>query len=347
MTNREKIELHKTWWRRENNAPLQAHFAPIQLPFGGLDISVPVKEIGPRKQANAVVQATVAQDLLVVARVDFGPAFLPALAGAGFQHDGHTSWNIPIAERCADVTIPDFTPDNPLWIAYTERREQMLAHWSWEGYLPGHASNVGPLDIVAGLLGPENLALEMYEDPAGVLELALAAADLLAAVMREDLAALRARGPADGTTELYSIWLPGNGVRFVEDFTALIGPKQTREFVLPASRRATQGFDSILYHTHSAAWRNLPIMAEIGGNVAIEFGTDPGGPDLATRIVAARQVQELGLPLQYGSWNHRLSDVEIDQVVTGLDPRGLILRFQTESCAEAAKLYDRIASKGE
>lgn len=300
--------------------------------------------IGGRKRANGLALAQVAQDLLVVQRVDFGPAFLPALAGAGFHYDGHTSWSTPVAERCAEVKFRGFDPSQPLWEAYVVRRAEMLKHWSWETYLPGHTNNIGPLDIVAALIGTENLRMQMSDDPEGVKALSLEVADFVAEIMRDEVATLRAKGPADGTTDVFRIWMPGNGTRFVEDVTVLIGPEQTREFVLPASRRATQGFDSVLYHTHSAAWKNLPIMTEMGGRLAVEFGTDPGNPDLDTRIAAVRALQECGLPVQYGSWNHPLSDAEIQRVVDRLDPRGLILRFQADSVEHSNRLYEKLST---
>lgn len=343
VSNRDRVKLHEAWWRRENTRPLVDNFAPVAMPHGGLDIEVSVERIGERKIGNARALETVAQDLLVVQRVDFGPAILPALAGAGFHHDPHTSWNTPVAERCSDLKDLRFDRNHPLWIAYAERRDEMLRHWSWDTFLPGHLNNVGPFDILAGLMGSEALMMQMFDDPAGVAEVAGAAAELLADVMREEATALRKLGPAEGTTDGFRVWLPGNGTRFVEDFTALIGPEQTRECILPASRRATEGFDSILYHTHSAAWKNLPIMAEVGGRVAIEFGTDPGQPDLDTRIATVRGLQERGLPVQYGSWNHPLGPAERQRVLDALDPRGLIVRFQVSSVTESESIYREVA----
>lgn len=341
-SNRERVALHESWWRRENDRPLVDNFVPLDLPFKGLDINVPVGQIGERKSTNARVMAEAAQDLLVVQRVDFGPALIPALAGAGFMHDAHTSWNTPVAEHCRDLKVRPFDPRHPLWIAYTQRREELLRHWSWDTFLPGHLNNVGPFDILAALLGPENLILEMTDDPEGVKALSLQAAELLADVMHADIRALREHGPSEGTTDVFGFWLPGNGTRFVEDFTALIGPEYVREFVLPASRRAVHGFDSVLYHTHSAAWRNLPTMVDLQCRLAVEFGTDPGEPGLQTRIDTTRRLQQLGLPVQYGSWNHVLTQDEIRHVVSSLQPRGLALRFQFRDRADSEATFSRI-----
>lgn len=346
MDNRDRIRLHEAWWRRENERPLVDNFTSAKFPYPELDFNVPVEQIGERKRANALALGEVTQDLLVTQRIDFGTAFLPALAGAGFNADGATSWNTPIAERCADVELKPFEPSGALWDAYAQRRTELLKHWSWDTYLPGHTNYIGPLDMVAALIGSQNLLMQMYDDPDGVGALSLSAADFINAVMLDDINALRSAGPHDGVTDIFQLWMPGNGSRLAEDFSVMVGPDQTTEFIVPAARRTVRGIDSVFYHTHSAAFRNVPIMAGIGGRVAVEFGTDPGRPELEDRISTVRGLQERNIPVQYGSWKHPLTDEEIRRVVEGLDARGLILRFQTESAEESRRLYERIKGLG-
>ncbi len=347
MDQRHLIPLHLAWWNRTNRRPLVANWAPLDLPYTGLDLHVPPEAIAERKAANAAVEATIQQDLLVTQRVDFGPALIPALAGAGFQDDGRTSWNHPVAETCAQVRIPAFDPGHPLWVAYCARRDRMLDAWAWDRYLPAHTNNVGPVDILAGILGPDRLAAEVMDDPQGVAELALQAADFFIAVMDAELAALQARGPADGATDLYQIWLPGRGCRLTEDFSVLVGPRQVRDCFQPADRRVAAAFDSILFHTHSGAWRSVVDLVRIGGRTAVEFGTDPGRPGLAERISTTVKLQAEGLPVQYGSWRHPLTDAEIAEVVRGLDPRGLMIRLWAGSVDEAKRLHDLVLALAE
>lgn len=333
------VDLHLSWWKRENRRPLIGHFAPLHLPHSGLDIDVPVEAIPARKIANAKAQAFLAQDLLVTQRVDFGPALLPALAGAGFEHDGSTSWNHAVVSSCRDATVAPFNPDHPLYRAYAERRDAMLKGWDGS-FIPGHTNNVGPFDILAGIVGPETLAMDMLDDPQRVIALGEQAADFFSAFMHEEIKACRKVGLMDGMSDLYSIWFPNNGIRMVEDYSALVGPDLVESVLQPVVRRAVASFDSALFHTHSAAYRGLLPLTDTGILTAVEFGTDPGGPDLDTRLKTAQQLQAAGHPVQYGSWKYPLTPAERARVFAELNPKGLMVRFQAESPDEALRWYN-------
>jgi hypothetical protein len=134
--------------------------------------------------------------------------------------------------------------------------------------------------------------------------------------------------------------MPGRGCRLTEDFSVLVGPRQVRSAFRPADSRVAAAFDSILFHTHSGAWRSVVDLVQIGGRVAVEFGTDPGKPGLQDRIATARRLQQLGLPVQYGSWKHQLTAAEIAQVVAGLEVPGLMIRLWGSTVDEAHRLRD-------
>ncbi len=328
MTNQEKIALHLVWWRRENPAPLVAPYIPVAAPYGGLDIEVPPAQIAARKLANAEVEAGLPGDTLIVAGVEFGPAFLPALAGAGFAHDGHTSWSSPAFHSAAEASVPHFDPQHPLFVAYRRRLEPLLEHWSWDNYLPGLADYLGPMDIIAGLLGPETLAIEMLDNPEAVRRLAQDAAAFMAEVLDYERDLQRQAGVPGGVTDNFGVWLPGMGVRTSEDFAVLVGPAQFDDFFVEADSRAYANSDHVFMHVHSAACRNMPGFLKTRAIGAIELGNDPNGPDLTTRLETARLIQASGRSLQFGSWEIPLPAAEIERAMTALDPRGLLVRFQ-------------------
>ena len=328
MTNREKAELHKTWWRRENAAPLVAPYIPSASPYGGLDIEVPPASIVARKKANAEVEAGLPGDTLIVAGVEFGPAFLPALAGAGFEHDGHTSWSIPAFRSAAEASVRPFDPAHPLFREYRRRLDSLLEHWSWDTYLPGLADYLGPLDITAGLLGPETLAVELLDNPQAVRRLAHEAAAFMAEVLDYERDLHRQAGLQGGVTDNFGVWLPGRGVRASEDFAALVGPVQFDDFFVEADTRAYANSDHVFMHVHSAACRNMPGFLRTRAIGAIELGNDPNGPDLSARLESAQLIQASGRALQFGSWEIPLPAAEIERAMRTLAPRGLLVRFQ-------------------
>jgi hypothetical protein len=345
---RRQAALHGAWWRRANAVPLVKNWYPEPGPCGGLDIDVPVREIAARKLRNAEAQrASIAlQDSLITAGVNFATALYPAAAGADYRFDAHTSWTVPKASRARDVRIGPFDPHQPLYAQYIARLEAVLAHWSWDTYLPVPGGRDGPSDILAGFLGPEALAVELYEAPDDVKAAAEAATDFMCEAIAYEKRLFRSAGVGgEGMATAFNTYQPGWATVFVEDFTALIGPDHYREFFLEHDRRLVAQFDSVLFHTHSAGYRNLPEMLKLPRHVAFEFGNDPKGPGPAQRIEAVRAILADGRPAVCGSWNILLPAEEIGRIVHGLPAQGLDLRFQCGSAAEARDLYERIKAE--
>jgi hypothetical protein len=341
MSNRDLISLHRDWWTRKNQRMLVGVLAPVPVPYGGLDIDVPPSQIAERKRRVAEAMAAVPGDKLNVAGVNFSTAFVPSLAGAGFAYDAHTSWSVPVAACAADLRINAFDPAAPLFEAYLRRLEPLLEHWSWDTYLPGHADYLGPLDILSGMLGPEALAFEMMDHPDDVRAKALEAADFLRAMLDHELGLFRQAGLEGGVTDCFATWLPGRGVRFSEDMSALVGDSLFRDCFVEADAAWLAGLDSAFLHTHSAALACLPAMLEIPNLGAIEIGNDPNGPPMAALVAAARRVQAAGKPVQVSNWEHPLTEAELGLLLSSLDPAGLCITVQARSLDEAHALYRR------
>lgn len=342
VTNRERLALHQQWWARTNDAPLALIYTPAHYPFGGLDVDVPPEQIAERKRANAAVAYTAPRDTLVTGYVDFATALIPAMLGAGFEWNEHTSWAIPAVESILDVRIPPFDPDQPLFRAYIERVEATAAGWMWESYLPANYAYLGPLDVLAGLLGPQQLALELYEHPDHVKGKAVEAAHFLIEMARYELALFRRAGVMGGTPCAFGYWLPGDGYLFSEDFCALVSRKHYAEFFLEADVLFTAAVDSAFLHVHSQGAQCVPAILENPHLRGMEIANDINNRDIRVVIEAAKRVQARGLPLQVSSWEHPLDEWEVGLILSELDPKGLIVALQARSRQEAAALYERV-----
>ncbi|MBI5723826.1 MAG: hypothetical protein HZA50_07710 [Planctomycetes bacterium] len=350
MDQRKTVELQRRWWKRQNTEVLAGHYCPVKTSFGGLDLDIPPKDIGQRKRANAQALLEAAEktgsDVLVAEGVNFSVAMVPAVAGAGFAHDEHTSWSIPVAQCIADVKVNKFDRGNPMWVQYERRLEELLKHWGWDSYLPSLADYLGPMDILAGMLGPENLSIALMEEPDEVRRRAMDAADFLREMIAYEVSLHRSAGMTEGVTNCFGIWLEDSGVLGSEDFSALVGLGHFREFFVEPLSRVYESLDSCFLHMHSAAIQCLPGILEVSNLGGIELGNDPGGPDLDKRIAAGRMIQQAGKPLQMGSWNIPLSMADMERIVKSLDPRGLLIRFQAKSQEEARDLYQAVKQWG-
>jgi hypothetical protein len=342
MNIRERIELHKSWLTRTNDAPLVNTFVSKRLTGGGGggDLDASPAEIVDRKRRGAESQLRVPGDKIPVATIDFGTPLTPALGGAGVERDATHCWAVPCAKSVDELRVQPFDPDHPLWVRYIRLFEKILDDWSWETYLPGIASMLGPMDMLAGMLGPETLAMEMVTNPEGVRARAEDAAELFLQALDVQIGMIRQAGLADGTVDWMRIWLPGDGVCASEDFTALIGPAHFRDFVAAPFTKVLARLDTGMLHIHSAAHVCIPEIVKLPGLHAMELSNDPNGPDLDALIRLGGLVQDAGLSLQMSNWEHPLTIDEARHLLGSLDPRGLLVSFQTSSMEEARELYD-------
>jgi hypothetical protein len=179
MTTQAKSKRHQQWWARENARALVGPYVPLTMPCGGLDIERPASQMREKALRHAAVLQQVPGDMLVVICANFSVALVPVVAGAGFQYDAHTSWSVPVASSIDELRITPFRADHPLYQQYLERLQPLLDNWSWDTYLPGLADYLGPLDILAALLGPEELAVAMMLQPDEVKKHVMDAAQFL------------------------------------------------------------------------------------------------------------------------------------------------------------------------
>jgi hypothetical protein len=342
LTNRDRIHLHQQWRRRANTIPLALIYTPLPARpsrWRGLDVDVPVAEIAQRKREGAEAQYLIPKEVLVTGYVNFATALIPAMLGAGFEYNEHTSWAIPTVSSIMDVRITSFDPNHPLFRAYIERVAALLADWTWETYLPANYAYLGPLDLLAGLLGPQQLCLDLFDHPDHVKGKAAEAAHFLVEMMNYELALFRQAGFTDGTPCAFNYWLPGRGFLFSEDFCALVSRKHYAEFFLEADIVFCRAVDSAFLHVHSAGAQCMPAILENAYVRGIELANDAGNRDIRVVIEAAKLVQAKRLPLQVSSWEHPLADWEIALILNELDPHGLLVALQAHSLDEARALY--------
>ena len=341
---RAQAEKYVSWWNRENGRPLVNSYFPKDLPYGGLDVEIPVEDLEGRALANAEAlhHSPVPQDSLIIARVNFGTVLYPAVAGAEAKFEKHTSWAVHTANSIDDVKLLPFDPGHPVYREYRTRLEVLLDQWNWETYLPVPSDYAGPFDILSAFLGPENLMIEMMSNPDAVRKAVDAATQFTIDVIRFEKELFRSAGFREWSPTLFGSWQPGWAGLFVEDFSALVGPHHYRDFMLEPHRRILEEFDTALFHTHSAGYKNNLEMLALPEGVAFEFGNDPGGPDTELRLETARAIMSDGRPLMLGSWSIPLPDEEMNRIVDSLPAQGLDLHFQCTSAEHADVLYRRI-----
>ena len=329
----EKLALHRAFVAGELPRPLLRLF----LPSGGAsrypncDNDLSVDDVIAKYHHLAA--PAVDDDFFPVARVYFGTAMIPALAGGGFDCDGETTWAHPAAKSATELKIPALDEDLPIWKDYLKKL-RALRDAEIPGVMLGLPDLIGPLDIASALLGPEQLAVDTMLEPEAVAAVLARCAELWKQVF--DVQVREIGLVEGGMVTVFCNFMPGRSALWSEDFSALIGPETYRKFGLTGDGVLAGHLDSSIIHVHSAAGRCLPDIKTIGKLSVVEISNDPSGPPLSSILGWAEEIQAAGKSVMLSNWEHPLSDDEVDQIINRLDHRRLLVTLQCTSDSQAA-----------
>ncbi len=329
----EKLALHRAFVAGGLPRPLLRLFPPSGEPsrFPNCDNGLSVEDVVAK--CRQLAAPAVDDDFFPVARVYFGTAMIPALAGGDFSCDGETTWAHPIAGSAADLRIPPLDEDLPIWRDYLKKL-RALRDAAVPGVMLGLPDLIGPLDIASALLGPEQLAVDMMLEPEAVAAVLAQCAELWKQVFDVQV---RELGLVEGgMVTVFCNFMPGRSALWSEDFSALIGPETYRKFGLALDGVLAGHLDSSIIHVHSAAGRCLPDIKNINGLSVVEISNDPSGPPLTSILGWAEEIQAAGKSVMLSNWEHPLSDDEVDEILNRLDHRRLLVTLQCTSDSQAA-----------
>ena len=329
----EKLELHVAFVAGELPRPLLRLFPPSGRAsiYPNCDNGLSVEDVIAKCRLPAA--PAVDDDFFPVARVYFGTAMMVALAGGDFSCDGSTTWAHPTAGSAVGLNIRPLDDELPIWRDYASKF-RALREAEIPGVMIGLPDLIGPLDIAAGLLGPEQLALDMMLEPEAVASVLDKCAALWKQVFDYHVRELGLAGGGMVTT--FNNFMPGRSAMWSEDFSALIGPEAYKKTGLASDGDLAGHLDSSIIHIHSAAGRCLPVIKNIEKLSAVEISNDPNGPPLSSIIEWASEIQAAGKSVMLSNWEHPLSDDDVDDILNRLDHRRLLVTLQCTSDSQAA-----------
>ena len=326
----EKIELHEKFWRGELERPLLGFFITEENPAADLPPGPPPKTVVEKCRASARRQNAQPGERVPEVHVNYGTAFLPALAGAEWQDDGHTTWCIPTGDNCEELEIRPFDPDLPLWRGYAEKL-QAVVDADIPDAITSTAATTGPLEALMDMVGAEHLSLDMFDRPDAVLQ------------RTEDLLELR-RQVFDAQWDIlghppgnagFSVYVPGKSCLFSEDGLSIVGPRQFDDFFRDPIERISRDLDTAFIHTHSAGLDCCRLLAEIEPLDGVELSNDPNGPDIEQIVEVGIELQEAGKSVMFSNWMHPLTDDEVRMILDRTDPRRTHITLTVKTVAEA------------
>lgn len=244
-------------------------------------------------------------DTLPIPDSDIGPGSLALLVGSepGFAED--TVWfepyHGPETDPSVDATF-SFDPDNRWWQVHRDSltTEAELGEGDYLAACPDLVENI---DIIAALRGPEQLLIDMIEEPEWV-EAKVAELNTVWFEAYRRIYEIIAR---DGGAcfHAFHLWGTGTTAKIQCDACAMFSPAMFERFVLPGLAEQSRRIDNTLYHLDGhQCLAHLDLLLSIPDLNGIEWTPDPqvpsgGSPewyDLYRRILdAGKSVQAVGV----------------------------------------------------
>ncbi|MHB1294613.1 MAG: hypothetical protein ACYC4R_06415 [Anaerolineae bacterium] len=176
------------------------------------------------------------------------------------------------------------------WLEALERSVDLLEARSGGRYAVVQTLMRGPSDLAEAVLGPELMALSMYDAPDELRGFLDAVTDVFLQVLEAQRC--RTTPVLGGYVSYFGIWAPGTVVRTQCDASAILSPRQYAAWYLPYDERISQASAYSIIHLHSGSLHTVPALVEHAYPQAIQVSLDPepSGPPLRALLPAFRAV---------------------------------------------------------
>ncbi|NUQ62362.1 MAG: hypothetical protein HUU20_07730 [Pirellulales bacterium] len=219
----------------------------------------------------------------------FGIPWMEAIAGCRVIAKPGSLWAEPCLESYQDRPSLRLDAQNP-WlrtlVAFTRAMVERSA-----GRFPVAVPQMrGPLDVLAAMRTPEQMCIDLVEQPEEVRTVLGELADLWIGVGRAVLDRIPPfRG---GYMGRMGMWAPGPAITPQNDVSTLLSPRTYAQFGLPGDRKIVENFPFTEYHMHSTEHRHVDALLGLERLTAIEFTLEHtlGGPALGEMLPVARRI---------------------------------------------------------
>jgi hypothetical protein len=351
------IELHKAWWKLENDRPILNIVYRERFPWmwlksdhiGGMALTL---ADGTVARDGSISPNDLSPEKLHPTPFVRGDLFLPVMALG----------KIPWMEAICGVTPRVHVKANSIWAGSgkqiwpddwwaKEIHVELDRGWlnllikstkycveKFSGHFVISQTNVmrGMMDIAAALMGDENVIIAMYEHPNEFKELMDELTDICIIVMNAQNNVIP--DFQNGYVNPYGVWAPGTVTRHQEDEAAFISPSFYKEFVLPYDRKICKAFDYTTIHFHSGHHMHCDAVTDIPelGALQINLEPPPYGPTLKEWIVMFKRLIKKK-PLILQAW--KLTREQINSILEELPPQGLLLETTVQETGENYYVY--------
>jgi len=219
----------------------------------------------------------------------FGIPWIEAIAGCPVVGAPGSLWAEPVLKDYADRAPIRFDPGNP-WLAKLLEFTRTLVTAA-DGRFPVAVPQFrGPLDTLAAMRTPEQMCVDLLEQPAEAAALLAELAELWIAVGR---AVLDVIPPFHGgTMARMGTWTPEKILTAQNDVSTLVSPRLYEQFALPGDRTIVEHFPCTEFHMHGSEHHQVPNLLKLERLTTIQFTLEHtiGGPPLDAMLPVVRNI---------------------------------------------------------
>jgi 5-methyltetrahydrofolate--homocysteine methyltransferase len=270
---------------------------------------------------------------------DYGPDQFAAWLGSDFEFSAdspETDWVTPVIDDW-DAFLPvRFDPAGRLFQGILAWSRKLAAHGEGR-YLVTVADLHSNLDAFLALRGSERLCLDFYDRP-DALEEAMAQVRPLYAPIYDALFEAGSMGSARGSCGWAPFWSDGKFATIQCDFLALLGPEQSRRYVIPALREEAAFLDRCVYHLDGpACLAHLDDILAIDDIDVIQWVPGAGQKPMHEWLDVLKRCQAAGKGLQL----YDITSIEtVKKLARELRPEGLLYQLDIPSREETLRAIE-------
>ena len=256
-------------------------------------------------------------DSLPIAWPNLGPEIFSAWCGCGYEYGETTTWSKPaILDWEADFPKARLDMDHPLFKRMVEFTQKLLEVGKGK-FIVGLTDFHPGGDHVAALRDPQNLAIDMLENPEWVKKALIRSAPEFFAAYGVFYQMIHAAGmPTTSWTPVIhdgTFYIPSN------DFSCMIGKEMFDEIFLPGIRQECAFYERSIYHLDGpGALRHLDSLLEIPELDAVQWVCGAGNEGYRRWAPVYQRIQRAGKGIQM-----MCHVSELDEIFQTLRPEGV------------------------
>jgi len=300
----ERIKRYQTWLKREPaDRPLIGLIWEPDIPPHPdlITLSVDDQEVIPERIDPAAVlpliekwhrrDAQLTCDTIHCFCPAFGMPWMEAMAGCRVTSHPGSLWAEPALSSYQNRDPIQFDPENP-WLRKLIEFTRILVENSNGRYPVALPQMRGPLDVLAALRSPEQMCIDILQQPREVKLILNEITDLWIAVNRTILDQI----PLffNGTLSRMKAWMPGKTITPQNDVSSLISAAAYRELAMACDTKIISSFPYHCYHLHATEYTHIATLLNLGPLTALQVTLEHtlGGPSLDIMMPLLRDILE-------------------------------------------------------